>query len=220
MTYTLINAPPSPYGRKVAIALIEKQLPYEVIYDLPWGDGTCTPEYSPLEQLPILVCPDGKRVYDSTYILEWLERQHPTPALVPESKDEFLFAKLLQTLGERLMEIAQSIVFELQHPQTSQAWIDRQSRKISGGLAEIERLIGSRRVDSNEPLTVGDIAIGTTLLIWEFMVEAGFSPDHEQFHWRGRYPNLTRYVAVLEQRPSFVTTRPMMMEVDLKAAVR
>lgn len=220
MTYTLINAPPSPYGRKVAIALIEKQLTYEVVYDLPWGEGTCTPEYSPLEQLPILVCPDGKRVYDSTYILEWLERRHPSPALVPGGTDDFLFTKLLQTLGERLMEIAQSVVFELQHPQTSQTWIERQSRKIRGGLAELDRLIGSRRVDSNDLLTVGDIAIGTTLLIWEYMVEAGFSPDHEEFHWRGQYPNLTPYMTVLEQRPSFVATRPKMMDVDLKAAVR
>ena len=218
--YTLINAPPSPYGRKVAIALIEKGIPYTVHYDLPWGEDTCTPRYSPLEQLPILVTEKNEFIYDSTYILEWLERKHPTPSLLPERQDDLLFVKLLQTLGERLMEIAQNIVFELQHAQTSSAWIDRQSRKIRGGLSELERLVQDRRVALDDAITVGDIAIGTTLLIWEFMVEAGFSPHHPDFLWRGRYPQLTNYVSGLETRRSFVMTRPATMEVDLKAAVR
>ena len=74
MNYTLINARPSPYGRKVAIALIEKGISYDVQYDVPWASGTCTPEYSPLEQLPILVSADDERIYDSTYILDWLEK--------------------------------------------------------------------------------------------------------------------------------------------------
>jgi len=31
--YKLVNAGPSPYGRKVAVALHEKGLPFETIYD-------------------------------------------------------------------------------------------------------------------------------------------------------------------------------------------
>ena len=72
MSFTLINARPSPFGRKVAIALIEKDIEYAVRYDLPWGGETCTPKYSPLEQLPILIDEKGESIYDSTYILEWL----------------------------------------------------------------------------------------------------------------------------------------------------
>ena len=38
----LINAPPSPFGRKVAIALHEKELPFETQWDEPWGEATVT----------------------------------------------------------------------------------------------------------------------------------------------------------------------------------
>jgi glutathione S-transferase len=220
MGYLLINARPSPFGRKVAIALIEKGIPFEVQYDVPWAESTCTPQFSPLEQLPILVTETGERIYDSTYLLEWIERRIPSPALLPDDVDGILYAKLLQTLGERLMEIAQNMVFELQRADTSQAWIDRQTRKILGGLGELERVVGERRVGHDQAITVGDIAVATTLLIWEFMVEAGFSPDVAAFRWRGRYKNLSEYVAVLETRPSFEQTRPETMVVDLQATVQ
>lgn len=39
MALRLINAHPSPYGRKVAIALREKGIAYDVQYDEPWGNG-------------------------------------------------------------------------------------------------------------------------------------------------------------------------------------
>ena len=83
MAFTLVNARPSPFGRKVAIVLVEKGLPYEVDYDLPWGEGTRTPEFSPLEQLPILVTEAGEHIYDSAYIVDWLEQRYPQPALLP-----------------------------------------------------------------------------------------------------------------------------------------
>ncbi|MDP3674705.1 MAG: glutathione S-transferase N-terminal domain-containing protein [Novosphingobium sp.] len=220
MNYTLINARPSPYGRKVAIALIEKGISYDVQYDVPWSGGTCTPEYSPLEQLPILVSAADERIYDSTYILDWLEKRHPEPALLPGDVDGLLFEKRLQMLGERLMEIAQTLVFELQRENPSESWIARQTRKIRGGLDELERLIGDRHVGDHHPISLGDIAVGTTLLIWEYMVEAGFSPDHPAFHWRAGHANLSRYVMALDSRPSFRETRPQMMEVNLRENVK
>lgn len=220
MEYTLINARPSPYGRKVAIALIEKGISYKVHYDVPWTEGTCTPEYSPLEQLPILITEAGDKIYDSSFILEWLERIHPEPPLLPEDVGELLYEKRLQMLGERLMEIAQIIVFELQRESPSHAWIDRQSRKIRGGLNELERLIGDRCVRDDDRLSLGDIGVATTLLIWEYMVKAGFSPDHPAFHWRQDHPHLSRYVTALDARPSFRKTQPAMMEVNLKENVQ
>jgi glutathione S-transferase len=220
MAYTLINARPSPFGRKVAIALIEKGLPYTVQYDVPWGDKTCTPQYSPLQQLPILIEEDGHCIYDSVYILEWLERRFPRPALLPEGTDAILEAKLRQLLGERLMEAFQSLVFELHRPDPSAPWVERQERKVKGALTELDRLVESRAVANSKPIDLGDIAVGTTLLILEFSVPAGLCPDIDIIRWRGRYPNLTRYVSALAERPSFVATVPQPMDVDLSATVR
>ena len=220
VTFTLINARPSPYGRKVAIALIEKGLPYRVEYDVPWGGETCTPQHSPLQQLPILLTMSGEKVYDSTYILEWLERTYPDSPLLPADVAGALHQKLVQMLAERLMEIAQTLIFELQRPAPSNAWIDRQSRKIAGGLEALDGQIGSRRVGDDDQVMLGDIAIGSTLLCIEFVVSAGYSQDLDVFRWRSRHPNLREYVEILETRPSFRATRPEKMEVDIAATMQ
>ena len=220
MTFTLINARPSPFGRKVAIALIEKGLDYKVQYDVPWGNETCTPEYSPLEQLPILIEEDGHCIYDSVYILEWLERRFPKPALLPSGTDAILEAKLRQLLGERLMEVFQSLVFELHRPDPSTPWIGRQERKLKGVFAELDRIVEGRVVADDQPVDLGDIAVATTLLVLEFSVPAKLCPDIDSIRWRGRYPNLARYVSALATRPSFVATVPQPMDVDLSATVR
>ncbi|MEG8019603.1 glutathione S-transferase N-terminal domain-containing protein [Sphingomonas sp. LR55] len=138
--YRLVNARPSPYGRKVAIALIEKGIPFEVIDDEPWSDHTRTGDYGPLRQLPILITPDGYNVCDSSHILDWLEIVHPIPRLLPAMQSERIFALNMRTLGERLMEIAQGLIFEMYRDSPSSAYIARQTQKIYGGLVELERL--------------------------------------------------------------------------------
>lgn len=215
----LINARPSPYGRKVAVALKEKKIPFEVEYDVPWAGTTRTPEFNPLEQLPILILDTGAVIYDSTYILEWLELRYPEPSLLPHDVDERLAAKLLQMLGERLMEFTATIVFELQRSEPAKAWVERHETKLKRGLAELDRLLAHRRPSISEPITLGDIAVGTTLQVFPFMIAHGLIADLEVLRWKERHPNLVKFVAALEQRPSFIETRPEMMDVNLQAVV-
>lgn len=222
MTFTLINARPSPFGRKVAIALREKGIAYDVQYDVPWGEQTCTPQYSPLEQLPILISEQGEYIYDSAFILDWLEIRYPEPALLPSDAGARLDALKRRLLGERLMEVMQALVFEILRPEPSEPWVQRQSRKVQGALAELERLYGER-ASQIEAATValdqGDIAVGTTLLGIEFALASGLSPDIAILHWRAACPALARAIGILENRASFVETAPKMMDVALKAVV-
>src|SRR3546814_425550 len=110
MVFTLINARLSPYGRKVAILLKEKGLDFEVQYDKPWNEGTCTPHYSPVEQLPILITEQDERIYDSPYIVEWIETRYPQPPLLPADVDARLEARKRQMLGERLLDFAGNLI--------------------------------------------------------------------------------------------------------------
>ena len=215
----LINARPSPYGRKVAVALKETKIPFDVEYDVPWAGTTRTPEFNPLEQLPILILDTDEVVYDSTYILEWLELRYPESPLLPVDVDAKLAAKLLQMLGERLMEFTATIVFELQRAEPARAWMNRHESKLRRGLAELDRLLARRRPGVSEPITLGDIAVGTTLQSIHFMMAHGLMADLEVLKWEERHPNLVEFVNALEERPSFRETRPEMMDVDLQAVV-
>ena len=217
--YRLINALPSPFGRKVAISMKEKGIPYEVSYDVPWADGTCVPEFNPLEQLPILITETGETIYESTYILEWLERRHPTPPLVPSDTDGILAVKKLQVLAEGVIDAAVRLVFELQRPEPSESWVARQRRKIGGGTAELARLTGDKRYAVADRFTLADIAATVNLTMLEFMIEQGVLAGVEEAHWRARHPDLARYTAEHEQRPSFRETRPVMFELKLDEVV-
>ena len=46
----LIIATPSPFARKVSIALLEKKIKYEEIIDIPWNKNTITTGINPLEK--------------------------------------------------------------------------------------------------------------------------------------------------------------------------
>jgi glutathione S-transferase len=211
--YKLVNAGPSPYGRKVAVALHEKGLAFETIYDLPWAEATETRRHSPLEQLPILLKEDGEAIYDSSFILDWLEWFHPEPALLPGPLEDRVQARRLQVLGERLMEVAQALIFEHHRPAAAQAVMDRQARKLNSGLAAAEELVANSRI-KNELPHLGEIALATTVLAWEFVIDEGMIPKLPALVWSSRFPNITKLVRGLEKRESFVTSRPRPMTVD------
>jgi glutathione S-transferase len=201
--YQLISATPSPYARKVRIALMEKDIPFELLTEVPWDSTTSTPKYNPLEKLPVLICEDGSSVYESRFVLEYLELKHPTPALLPKDVDGILAAKRLEVLCDGICDALVLMFFERMRPEASQSaeWTARQRRKVDGGLKEIARLIGARPFAVGESFSLGDIAAVT--------VVAYMSVRWPQMNWREQYPNLAAYSDRMEQRPSFQRSRPV-----------
>ena len=139
----LLSASPSPYARKVRIALAEKGLPFELLTEVPWNADTTTPRYNPLEKLPVLILEDGTTVYESRHILEYLEVKFPHPPMFPEAPDDFLAAKRLEVLADGICDAAVLVIFERMRPQDSRSvpWEARQRRKIEGGFTEVARLV-------------------------------------------------------------------------------
>lgn len=199
----LISATPSPYARKVRIALAEKGLPFELVTEVPWNEDTRTPLHNPLEKLPILLLDDGTSVYESHYILEYLEVKHPAPPLLPADPDGVLEAKRLQVLGDGICDAFVLHFFERMRPaeHRSAPWMARQRRKVEGGVREIARSIGSRAWAVGDRFGLGDIAVGTAMAYLDVRF-----PD---FEWRDTFPDLALYVDRLGERPSFRSTVPV-----------
>lgn len=201
--YRLISATPSPYARKVRIALAEKAIPFELITEVPWDSTTTTPRHNPLEKLPILLLEDGSSVYESSFILEYLELKHPSPALLSTNVDDRLAARKFEVLCDGICDAILLTFFERRRPAAcqSQEWAGRQRRKIEGGVREIARLIGDRWWAVGGMFGLGDIAAGTVL--------AYLGVRFAEFDWRTLYPALAKYSDQLEQRPSFAGSRPV-----------
>lgn len=200
--YRLISATPSPYARKVRIALAEKGLPFELVTEVPWDSATTVPRHNPLEKLPVLLLPAGGSVYESSYILQWLELKHPDPPLLPPDPDGVLAGRRYEVLCDGICDAVVLTFFERQRDEAGRSapWLARQRRKIEGGLAEIARLLGDRDWTVGDRFTLGDIAAGTV---------AGYlSVRFPELDWRARHPNLARLSDRLEARPSFTDSVP------------
>lgn len=88
MTDILIYEHPlSPYAQKVKIALLEKDVPFEVRMPDGIGSGAAEDQFiasSPRMEVPSFVQGDIK-LFDSTVILEYIEDAFPDPPMLPDS---------------------------------------------------------------------------------------------------------------------------------------
>lgn len=199
--YRLISATPSPYARKVRIAMAEKGIPFELITEVPWDSTTSTPRFNPLEKLPVLIPDNDEPVYESRFILEYLEVRHPEPRLVPDDVDNMLTARRLEVLCDGICDAIVLTFFERRREHPSRDWMARQRRKIEGGVKEIARIVGKRDWAVGDRFTLGDIAVGTL---------AGYlSVRFPEFGWRDAYPDLAALSERLETRESFRNSVPV-----------
>ena len=200
--FTLVSATPSPYARKVRIALAEKNLPFELLTEVPWNSDTITPRFNPLEKLPILLLPDGTSVYESHHILQYLELKFPDTPLLPRQVDDRLAALKLEVLCDGICDAVVLTLFEKTRSGGGSAeWLARQRRKIEGGVAEMSKLVADCTWAVADRFSLGDIAVGTAV--------GYLSVRFAELPWRASYPNLAQMSDRLEQRPSFQQSVPV-----------
>jgi glutathione S-transferase len=99
---TLISATPSSFARMNHVALSLKGIPFKVHDEIPWESKTVTPQHNPLEQLPVLIFPDGRPpIYNSAYIQTYIVEKYADhgPLLLPGNLDENLLAKQIAALS-------------------------------------------------------------------------------------------------------------------------
>lgn len=200
--FKLISATPSPFARKVRIALAEKNLPFTLLTEVPWNSDTMTPRFNPLEKLPILILQDGSSVYESHHILHYLELKYPDTPLLPEQIDDKLAALTLEVLCDGICDAVVLSLFEKTRGEGASApWLARQRRKIDGGVAEMNKLVAGRTWAVADRFSLGDIAVGTAV--------GYLSVRFAELPWRTMYPELARLSDRLEERESFRQSVPV-----------
>ncbi|KAF2760418.1 glutathione S-transferase domain-containing protein [Pseudovirgaria hyperparasitica] len=216
MSLKLISATSSHYARKVRIVLAEKSIPFDLITEVPWNSTTQIPQHNPLEKLPVLIIPadgvpgliagSGKQVSvsESHFILEWIEFKFPAPkypSMLPEDGDQRLEAKEIEVVADGMCDALVLRFFEVQRKDQSQEWIARQMRKVDGGMKWLAgRVRPGKEFLVGERFGLADIAVGA--------VCGYLDVRYEEYPWRARYPDLSKYVDTLQDRESFRITTP------------
>jgi len=197
---TLYGVSPSPFVRKVRIALAEKGVSYELEPVMPGASDEAFRAISPLGKVPVFR--DGEYTLpDSSCILLYLERCFPEPALYPDDPrklgwalfiEEYSDTRLIEAIGpifsQRVIQAklykqpADETLVQLQCEHAlppSFAWLEAQ---ISGEGGLVGHQFG-----------IADLSVVSNLIN---LSHAGIEIDS------GRWPKLARYLEEMTARPS------------------
>jgi glutathione S-transferase len=197
----LFGTPGSPFVRKVRIVLEEKRIPYEYVIERGSAPGSRVPQHNPLGKIPTLVLDDGRSLYDSPVIVEYLDATGSGARLIPDPLEERIEVRRWEALADGIVEATVAINHEYREPRDKQrapAWFERQRAKIDRGLAVMAKDLGAGEFCFGGRYTLADIAAGYALGYLDFAL-----PDID---WRRTHPPLARLAERLAPRKSFSTT--------------
>jgi len=180
MAMILRSTPTSPFSRKVKIAAMVLGLEDRIVPEFadPLRVDDTLREQNPLGKMPTLILDDGRIVYDSVVILDYLDTLAGGGKIVPADPDLRVAAQTLQALGDGIMDAAILIVYEGRHRPAEkhhEPWLDYQRGKIVRALTQL-----NAKPPVTEP-NVGTIALACAL---------GYLDWRKQVDWRPKFPNL------------------------------
>ena len=199
----LIASLTSPFARKVRIVAAEKHIEYELVVDVPWNEDTEVPAYNPLGKVPVWVLDDGKSLFDSRVIVEYLDSISPVGHLLPKEVRPRIAVKRWEALADGICDAAALVFIERKRRpvQQSPEWIARQLGKVTAGLKTMSDELGHQNWCAGDSFNLADIALGCTLGYLDLRFP--------EIDWRRNHPNLSELYDRLMQRQAFKETVPV-----------
>ncbi len=200
MGLTLRTVGPSPFGRKVRLAAAVLGMTGDIAIEAAdtMDAGDSIRGQNPLGKIPALVLDDGRVLYDSRVIIEYLDTLAGGARLIPAEVDARFEALTTAALADGVLDAAILIVYEGRYRpdiEPYEPWLDHQRGKIERGLAALEAA-----PPPIDPVTVGAIGAACAL---------GYLDFRKQVDWRARNPSLIGWLdAFAAAVPAFDETRP------------
>ena len=192
----------SPFVRKVRLVLEEKRIPYEFVLAPASVRETEVYPLNPLGKIPVLLGDDGRAVYDSPVIVEYLDGLAGEPRLIPTAFDDRIEVRRWEALGDGVAEATVLISHDYPKPpekRESEAWYEKQRQVIRRALAAMARDLGEREFCHGASFTLADVAVGYALGYLDLVLA--------ELEWRSTHPKLAALAERLGARESFRKTR-------------
>lgn len=200
----LIGSLSSPYARKVRVLLAEKAIECSLLLEDVWALDTKIQQSNPLGKVPCLILDDGRTLYDSRVICEYLDSLPPAHTLIPAFGAERIEVLRWQALADGVLDAG--VLIRLEHTQRqpqerSEKWLTRQRSKVTAGLAVMANDLNGRDWCTGARFTLADIAVGCALGWLLFRLP--------EIDWRSKHPDLAKHYSKLMTRRSFADSTPI-----------
>ena len=204
----LLSATPSPFARKVRVVLLEKNIPFELKTINPWNINADIERFNPLGKIPVLITANNETIYDSKFIIEWIEHNYPDPAVFPTDAKTKFKAQQIQVIADGICEAVILLFFEniRPDPQQSKPWSERQIKKISNGLQALEQQISNDEFCVDNTFGIADISVVSAL---DYL-----SLRFKTYEWRNKFTRISKFVARQSARQSFIETMPTPQDIE------
>jgi len=196
----LRSSPPSPFGRKIKLAIGILGLDQEVTVEKadPTDAEDSIRKQNPLGKIPALIIENGTVLYDSPVILDYLDHRAGGDKIIPREPNARLAALTLQALCDGILDAGILLVYEGRWRPAEKhepKWIDHQRGKVQRALEVLEAAPPKLDAIPN----VGQITLACAL---------GYGDLRFEGKWRESHPRLVKWLDEFAARvPAFEKTR-------------
>lgn len=200
-TMKLHWSPKSPYVRKVMVCAHELGLLPRIervrsVAAMLQPNAALMAD-NPLSKIPTLVLEDGRTLFDSPVICEYLDAVAGGGRLFPPEGQHRWQALRWQALGDGLLDVLILWRNERERTQPLPALVEAFALKTRATLALLDEEAGALEA---APFGIGHIAIGCALGYLDYRFDA--------FGWRALAPRLAAWEQSIASRASFLQTAP------------
>lgn len=160
---TFYYNPISVNARRVWIALLEKQIPFEPVLVNLDGEqfGEEFTAINPLQRIPAII-DNGLQVVESLAILDYLEAQYPQPSLMPSQAGAIATVRIVETIT--VVEL-QPMTIPLMRPmvglEVDPHKLAAAQQRVAQIMQFLETLLDQPPYFAGDMFTLADIVAGT-----------------------------------------------------------
>lgn len=202
----LYHYAPSPNSRRVWVALLEKDLEFELV-PIDLNGEQLQPEFlalNPFHHVPVLV-DNGFKVVESLAILDYLDVKYPKPALLPTNAETLATVRMVEliTVNELLPALSPLNRQWLGLGENDSQKLEQAKQRVATVLSFFEQLLGKQHYFGGEHLTLAEVVAGTVVPSLPLL---GVSLSG--------HPQLSAWAERLSQRSAWAKTQPTLEEME------
>ncbi|SPJ24690.1 FtsZ-binding protein FzlA [Palleronia abyssalis] len=198
--YRLYHAPLSPFCRKVRLVLAEKRVEVELVEERYWERDSDFLRRNPAGKVPVLRA-EGRNMPESQAICEWLEDQHPEPALMPKDADtRYEVRRLCAWFDDAFFrQVTENLLYERVNKKVQNTGYP-DSMKVKAGARAVKFhldymawLLEKRRWLAGDVMTLADFAAAAQLSSLDYTSDVDWARNEAVKDW----------YAKIKSRPAF-----------------